>query len=113
MNKKVVQETPISTLRACSIITYETTPPDLFNACFISIWVKISEKEQNDLITYLELALRNSFVPETIKMILNLTEFIERCDVGQFLPLDYQLLAEKAFQVRFCDFFTNLFEAEK
>lgn len=108
-----MQETPISTLRACSIITYETTPPDLFNACFISIWVKISEKEQNDLITYLELALRNSFVPETIKMILNLTEFIERCDVGQFLPLDYQLLAEKAFQVSFCDSLLHIFSRQK
>lgn len=108
-----MQETPISTLRACSIITYETTPPDLFNACFISIWVKISEKEQNDLITYLELALRNSFVPETIKMILNLTEFIERCDVGQFLPLDYQLLAEKAFQVSFCNSLLHIFSRQK
>ena len=96
----VVKETPISTLRTCSFISYETVPPDLFNACFISIWVKLSEKEQNDIIKYLELALKNSFVPETIKIILNLAEFIERCDVGYFLPLDYRLLSEKAFQVK-------------
>nr|AWV66626.1 serine/threonine-protein kinase mTOR [Brachionus rotundiformis] len=96
----VVQETPVSTLRACSLIPYETVPPELFNACFISIWVKLTEKEQNDIIKYLELALKNSFVPETIKIILNLAEFIERCDVGYFLPLDYRLLSEKAFQVK-------------
>lgn len=96
----VVAETPISTLRACSLIPYETTPPDLFNACFISIWVQLNEKEQNEIIKYLELALKNSFVPETIKIILNLAEFIERCDVGYILPLDYRLLAEKAFQVK-------------
>lgn len=98
----VVQETPVSTLRACSyfIIPNETVPPELFNACFISIWVKLTEKEQNDIIKYLELALKNSFVPETIKIILNLAEFIERCDVGYFLPLDYRLLSEKAFQVK-------------
>lgn len=96
----IVQETPVTTLKACAIISYETMPPDLFNACFISIWVKLKEKEQNDIINYLELALRNSFVPEIIKVILNLAEFIERCDVGFFLPLDYRLLAEKAFQVK-------------
>ncbi len=96
----IVQETPISTLRACSLIPYESQPPDLFNACFISIWVKLSEREQNDIIKYLDLALRNSNVNDIIKSILNLVEFIERCDVGQFLPLDYRLLAEKAFQVK-------------
>ncbi|CAF0752879.1 unnamed protein product [Brachionus calyciflorus] len=96
----VASETPVSTLRACSLIPYETVPPDLFNACFISIWVKLTESEQNEIIKYLELALKNSFVPETIKIILNLAEFIERCDVGYFLPLDYRLLAEKAFQVK-------------
>ena len=96
----VVQETPISTLRSCSIIPFESTPPDLFNACFISIWTKLSEKEQNEIIRYLELALRNSDVPEIIKIILNLAEFIERCDIGFFLPLDYRLLAEKAIHVK-------------
>ena len=39
-------------------------------------------------------------MPEVIKVVLNLAEFIERCDVGYFLPLDYHLLAEKAFQVK-------------
>ena len=96
----IVTETPISTLSACGLIPYDTVPPDLFNACFISIWVKLNEKQQNDTIRYLELALRNSNVPEIIKIILNLAEFIERCDVGYFLPLDYRLLAEKAFQVK-------------
>ena len=96
----VVQETPISTLRACCHIPYESVPPDLFNACFVSIWVKLNEKEQNEFIRYLELALRNSDVPEIIKIILNLAEFVERCDIGFFLPLDYRLLAEKAFHVK-------------
>lgn len=96
----IVTETPVSTLSACGLIPYDSVPPDLFNACFISIWVKLNEKQQNDTIHYLELALKNSNVPEIIKIILNLAEFIERCDVGYFLPLDYHLLAEKAFQVK-------------
>ena len=100
LTMSIVQETPVSTLRACCLIPYETTPPDLFNACFVSIWVKLSEREQNEIICYLELALRNSDVPEIIKMILNLAEFIERCDIGFFLPLDYRLLADKAFQAK-------------
>jgi phosphatidylinositol kinase/protein kinase (PI-3 family) len=96
----IVTETPISTLSACGLIPYDSVPPDLFNACYISIWVKLGENQQNDIIHYLELALKNSNVPEIIKIILNLAEFIERCDVGLFLPLDYHLLAEKAFQVK-------------
>ena len=96
----MVQETPISTLRACYVIPYESVPSDLFNACFVSIWVKLNEKEQNEIVRYLELALRNSDVPEIIKIILTLAEFIERCDLGFFLPLDYRLLGEKAFHVK-------------
>ncbi len=96
----IVQETPISTLRSCCLIPYETVPPDLFNACFVSIWIKLSQREQNEIIRYLELALRNSDSPDIIKIILNLAEFIERCDIGFFLPLDYRLLADKAFQAK-------------
>ncbi len=96
----IVNETPVSTLRSCSLIPYESTPPDLFNACFVSIWTKLDEREQNEIIRYLQLALKNSDVPEIIKIILNLAEFIERCDIGFFLPLDYRLLAEKAFQAK-------------
>ncbi len=62
--------------------------------------MNINEREQNDIIKYLNLALTLSNVPEIIKIILNLVEFIERCDVIYFLPLDYKLLAEKAFQVK-------------
>lgn len=96
----IVKETPVSTLRACSLIHDLLYEPDLFNACFVSIWVKLNEREQNEIIRYLELALTNSDVPEIIKIILNLAEFVERCDIGFFLPLDYRLLAEKAFQAK-------------
>ncbi len=95
--ESIVEETPVSTLRACRLIPYE---PDLFNACFVSIWVKLNESEQNQIVRYLELALTNSDVPEIINIILNLAEFVERCDIGFFLPLDYRLLAEKAFQAK-------------
>jgi len=95
--KSIVEETPVTTLRACKLIPYE---PDLFNACFVSIWVKLNESEQNQIVRYLELALTNSDVPEIINIILNLAEFVERCDIGFFLPLDYRLLAEKAFQAK-------------
>ena len=81
----IVQETPISSLRACSLIPYETVPPDIFNASFISIWIKLNEREQNEIIRYLNLALMNSNVPEIIKIILNLVEFTERCGKYMFL----------------------------
>lgn len=96
----VIEETPISTLRVCSPIAHDPVPSELFNACFMSIWPRINEQEQHELIKYLELALRNSDVTEIIKVILNLAEFMERCDLLTSNPFDLKLLAEKAFYVR-------------
>ena len=94
----VLEETPISILRVCCLIAHDSVPLELFCACFISIWLKLTEKEQNEIIHYLELALKNSDVQDVIKTILNLAEFMERCDTP--LPLDNRLLAQKAFHVR-------------
>jgi hypothetical protein len=96
----VVQETPISVLRVCALITHDVVPLDLFNACFISIWLNLNEKEQNEMTHYLEITLKYSDQPDIIKNILNLAEFMERCDTGVPLPIDKRLLAEKAFNVR-------------
>lgn len=96
----VVAETPVPTLETCSLIPYDNVPTDIFNAAFISVWIKLTQYEQDFIIRYLNSALKNSNVPEIIKIILNLVEFIERCDVNYFLPLDYRLLAEKASQIK-------------
>jgi hypothetical protein len=98
--KAIEQETPVGVLRSSSLVPTETVPPDLFNASFVSIWVCLTEREQNEIVRYLEHALRNSNAPDIIKLILNLVEFVERCDVVGYLPLDYGLLAERAFQVK-------------
>ena len=71
---------------------------DLFNACFISIWTNLTETEQNELTRYLELALKNSDVQDIIKIILNLAEFTERCEIH--IPIDLRILADKASSVR-------------
>ena len=71
---------------------------DLFNACFISIWTNLTETEQNELTRYLELALKNSDVQDIIKIILNLAEFMERCEIQ--IPIDLRILADKASSVR-------------
>ena len=54
--------------------------------------------EQNELTRYLELALKSSEVQDIIKTILNLAEFMQRCEIP--IPLDPRILAEKAFSVR-------------
>ena len=94
----VIEESSVSILRVCCLIAHDSVPPELFNACFISIWTNINEREQNETVRYLELALKNSEVHDIIKTILNLAEFMERCDSP--LPIEPKILAEKAFSVR-------------
>ena len=94
----IVEETPQPTLKACSLIAHDSVPMDLFNACFIRIWTNLTETEQNELTRYLELALKNSDVQDIIKIILNLAEFMERCEIQ--IPIDLRILADKASSVR-------------
>ncbi|XP_014254034.1 serine/threonine-protein kinase mTOR [Cimex lectularius] len=88
-------------LRSCGALaeTYTQLPRDLFNAAFVSCWTDLSEPLQQELIRTLEQALEVPDLPEIIQTILNLAEFMEHCDKGP-LPLNAQLLGEKAMQCR-------------
>uniref|UniRef100_A0AAU7B991 Serine/threonine-protein kinase TOR n=1 Tax=Pyrrhocoris apterus TaxID=37000 RepID=A0AAU7B991_PYRAP len=88
-------------LRSCGALAeiYTQLPKDLFNAGFVSCWTELSEPLQQELIRALEQALKVPDLPEINQTILNLAEFMEHCDKGP-LPLDTQLLGEKAMQCR-------------
>jgi serine/threonine-protein kinase mTOR len=99
---EIIRETPVNILKVCGTITYDVQPLELFNACFVSIWNKLEEQLREKLVDFLELALNNSNLPEIIKIILNLDDFIERCNIGgdaQSFPLNLQLLSQKAIEV--------------
>jgi len=74
-------------------------PRDLFNAAFVSCWTELSQQHQNELVKSLEQALRVPDLPEITQTILNLAEFMEHCEKGP-LPLDPQLLGQRAIQCR-------------
>ena len=62
---------------------YSTCSPlarDLFNAAFVSCWTELSESEQDLLVDSLKVAL-DSDTPEITQTLLNLTEFMEHCDL--------------------------------
>ena len=94
----VVEETPQPSLKTCSLIAHDSVPQDLFNVCFMSVFIKVTPTQIAELERYLDLALRNSDVHDIIKSILNLSEYMERCEIT--FRLDRRLLAEKAFSVR-------------
>ncbi|CAA9998750.1 unnamed protein product [Nesidiocoris tenuis] len=88
-------------LRSCGALaeTYMQLPRDLFNAAFVSCWTEIPKHHQEELINTLQQALMVPDLPEITQTILNLAEFMEHCDKGP-LPLDPQLLGEKAIHCR-------------
>ena len=55
---------------------------------------------QKELINSLREALMVPDIPEITQTILNLAEFMEHCDKGP-LPLDPQLLGERAMDCRY------------
>ena len=79
--------------------SYTQMPRDLFNAAFVSCWTELSQQHQNELVKSLEQALRVPDLPEITQTILNLAEFMEHCEKGP-LPLDPQLLGQRAMQCR-------------
>ena len=79
--------------------SYTQMPRDLFNAAFVSCWTELSQQHQNELVKSLEQALRVPDLPEITQTILNLAEFMEHCEKGP-LPLDPQLLGQRAIQCR-------------
>lgn len=97
----LLKESPSLALRSCYPLAQTYTPlsRDLFNASFLSCWTELNEAQKNDFIYHLQRALTAQDIPEITQAILNLAEFMEHSDIGP-LPLDTQLLAEKAIRFR-------------
>ncbi|QQP56713.1 Serine/threonine-protein kinase TOR, partial [Caligus rogercresseyi] len=86
---ELLKASPSPALRACSALA-----KDLFNASFVSCWSELDAPQQDELMASLETALTVPDLPEISQTILNLAEFMERCDKGP-LPLDPILLGNR------------------
>lgn len=102
LSMELLKQSPIAALRSCIALaqTYSQLPRDLFNAAFVSCWTELNESMQKELINSLEQALTVADLSEITQTILNLAEFMEHCDKGP-LPLDPQLLGERAMHCRY------------
>ena len=60
---------------------------DLFNAAFVSCWSELNEDQQDELVNTLELALKSQNIQHITQTLLNLSEFMEHCEIKviQFL----------------------------
>uniref|UniRef100_A0A0K2TDA5 Serine/threonine-protein kinase TOR n=2 Tax=Lepeophtheirus salmonis TaxID=72036 RepID=A0A0K2TDA5_LEPSM len=98
---ELLKASPSPALRACSAVAqqYSQLAKDLFNASFVSCWSELDATQQDELMSSLEQALTVPDLPEISQTILNLAEFMERCDKGP-LPLDPILLGEQAMRCR-------------
>ncbi|KAI1309348.1 Serine/threonine-protein kinase mTOR [Halotydeus destructor] len=98
---ELLKESPSLALRSCFPLAkaHVQLTRDLFNAAFLSCWTEMSDKQQQELMDALRIALKAQDVPELTQTLLNLAEFMEHCDKGP-LPLDPKLLATRAIQCR-------------
>ncbi|XP_027228160.1 serine/threonine-protein kinase mTOR isoform X1 [Penaeus vannamei] len=98
---ELMKASPSPALRSCYSVatTYVQLSRDLFNAAFVSCWSELNESLQDDLLQSLRQALTSQDIPEITQTLLNLAEFMEHCDKGP-LPLELQLLGEKAMECR-------------
>ncbi len=93
----LLRESPNPALRGCSALAHAYPPigKTLFHPAFVSCWLELDNKHQDDLILSLETLLRSPEVPiEIIHDILNLAEFMER-EVNP-LPIDINVLSKHA-----------------
>ncbi|RWS10462.1 hypothetical protein B4U79_12736 [Dinothrombium tinctorium] len=97
----LLKESPSLALRSCYPLaqTYSQLSRDLFNAAFLAFWSEQNPQQQQEFVKNLQLALNAQDIPEITQTLLNLAEFMEHCDKGP-LPLNPQLLAEKAIKCR-------------
>uniref|UniRef100_A0A0P4VNQ8 Serine/threonine-protein kinase TOR n=2 Tax=Scylla TaxID=6760 RepID=A0A0P4VNQ8_SCYOL len=98
---ELMKASPSPALRSCYAVAtkYVQLSRDLFNAAFVSCWSELNESLQDDLLQSLRQALTSQDIPEITQTLLNLAEFMEHCDKGP-LPLELQLLGEKAMECR-------------
>ena len=90
---ELLKASPSPALRACWTVAqrHAQLAKDLFNASFVSCWAELDANQQDELMNSLEQALTVPDLPEISQTVLNLAEFMEKCDRGP-LPLDPVLL---------------------
>ena len=73
---------------------------NLFNAAFVSCWSELSEEQQDELVTSLEQALKSQNIQQITQTLLNLSEFMEHCEIKGTFSLSIRLLGECASKCR-------------
>ena len=99
LSVELLRDSPDATLRACASIaqTHQPLARDLFNAAFLSCWIRLSDDECNQLVQVIKSALRHpSTRPDVLHALLNLAEFMDHHN--RALPIDIHEMA--AFAVR-------------
>ena len=68
---------------------YNIVCRELFNAAFVSCWMELRPRHQEDLVLNLKQALSHQNIPEITQTVLNLSEFMEHCEdaIVSHIPL--------------------------
>lgn len=98
----LIEESPSHALRSCLLMAqaHHDLAGDLFNASFLSCWTQLNEFHKEDFIRNIRRALTAQDVTKVTQTLLNLAEFMEHCDDIGSLPLEPELLAERALKSR-------------
>eukprot|EP00471_Norrisiella_sphaerica_P000306 CAMPEP_0184486668 /NCGR_PEP_ID=MMETSP0113_2-20130426/8143_1 /TAXON_ID=91329 /ORGANISM="Norrisiella sphaerica, Strain BC52" /LENGTH=1615 /DNA_ID=CAMNT_0026868649 /DNA_START=27 /DNA_END=4875 /DNA_ORIENTATION=+ len=94
---ELLKESPSPALRACSELARKYGPlwRELFNPAFISCWMELEDKLQDELIYHLEFAIQATNIPpEVVQHLLQLVEFMEK--QGRPLLMDVRILTSLA-----------------
>jgi FKBP12-rapamycin complex-associated protein len=79
LSVELLKESPSHPLRACSYLAGIHYPlaKELFNAAFVSCWTELNEKNRDDLVKSIEIALGSPYIPlEILQTLLNLAEVV-------------------------------------
>ncbi|XP_015781821.1 serine/threonine-protein kinase mTOR [Tetranychus urticae] len=98
----LIEQSASHALRSCLLMAqaYQPLARDLFNASFLSCWSQLDDGHRENFIDNIRAALTAQDIPEVTQTLLNLAEFMEHCDDIGPLPLEAELLAERALKCR-------------
>ncbi|XP_057312523.1 serine/threonine-protein kinase mTOR-like [Hydractinia symbiolongicarpus] len=98
LSVELLKESPSPVLRSCQVLAQEYNPlaRDLFNAAFVSCWSELTEDQQDGLVNSLEQALKSQNIQQITQTLLNLSEFMEHCEIKGTFSLNIELLGECA-----------------
>jgi len=94
LSVELLRDSPDATLRACASVahTHQPLARDLFNAAFLSCWIRLSDEERAQLVKVLKIALRHPMTPpDVLHALLNLAEFMDHHN--RALPIDVHQMA--------------------